>query len=155
MAYELASQETDNLLSIVGLVIPVLTACVTGFFAYRLGARKESTKTESVLHGGFKILIDELQAERNRLSDKLSKLIDAGNVDLMRTIDERFTHVEAQIEHNRRNADHNFGIINEIFQDLNKTETATPIQPRKQRRLPQRLPPPPPSSVRKRPRRDE
>lgn len=141
MEYELAAADTNNLLSLFGLVVPVVTAAITGLFAYRLGTKRESTKTEAVLHGGFKILIDELQAERNRLSDRLSKLIDAGNIDLMRNINDRFSAIEAQIDHNRRNADHNFGIINEIIHERTSAPDAQPSMRGKRRlRLPQRLP---------------
>ncbi len=134
----------NELLSLIGLMVPVLTAIVTGYFAYRIGARKDATTTQQVLHGGFKILIDELQAERDRLAAQLSKVIDDGNIDMMQEINARFTEIESRIEHNRRNADHNFGIINEIIQDQIDTAPG-PGHAKRRRRIirivPQRLKP--------------
>lgn len=137
----LSAATTNELLTWFGLVVPVLTAAVTGFFAYRIGNKKEASKTETALHAGFKILIDELQAERSRLAERLSKLIDAGNVDLVRELNERFKAIEDQIEHNRRNADHNFGIINEIIQErIPGTDPPPPMRSkRKVPIVPQRL----------------
>lgn len=128
----------------VGLLVPVVVALVTGYFAYRVGTRKDANNTQAALHKGFKILIDELQAERDRLAARLSKLIDAGNDELKREMAERFSEIEARIEHNRRNADHNFGIINEIIQDQIAATVAAPAQSRGKRRrlmkiVPQKL----------------
>lgn len=136
--------EYQILLSWAGLLVPIAAATVTGFFAYRIGTRKDATTTQAALHGGFKILIDELQAERDRLATRLSQVIDEGNVDLMKEIQERFDAIEAKIEHNRRNADHNFGIINEIIaQQIADAAVQGPGQPKARRKIkiiPQRLP---------------
>lgn len=133
----------NELLPWAGLVVPIVTAAVTGFFAYRIGMRKDASTTEEVLHGGFKILIDELQAERDRLSAQLEKVIGEGNTDIKREMQERFDEIETRIEHNRRNADHNFGIINEIIQEQ-ITEHAKGRK-RFSRIVPQRVPLDPPA----------
>lgn len=127
---------SPNLLPWVSLVVPIVAAAVTGFFSYRIGSRKEAGSTQAALHAGFRILIDDLQAERDRLSDRLKKAIDDGNIDLNKEIQERFDEIEAKIEHNRRNADHNFQIINEVI-----AEQIEQSKSRRARLVPQRLPP--------------
>lgn len=132
--------EPATLLPWFSLVVPIIAAAVTGYFSYRIGSRKEAGSTTAALHGGFRILIDELQAERDRLSTQLAKAIDEGNVDLKREMHERFTELEGRIEHNRRNADHNFQIINEIVaQQIEDMQSAIPSSKRRPRIVPQRL----------------
>jgi hypothetical protein len=126
----------------IGMIAPIATAIVTGFFAYKVGARKDASSTQEALHNGFKILIEELQRERAHLSERLQKAIDEGNVDLKDEIQSQFKVVEAKIEHNRRNADYNFQIINEIIaQQIEKaTERAAAKRRENSRVVPQRLP---------------
>lgn len=136
---EQVAPATPTLLSWAGLIVPVVVAAITGFFSYRIGASKEAGTTQAALHEGFRILIEDLQAERDRLSEQLKGVIDRGNVELNQDIQKRLDEIEAKIEHNRRNADHNFQIINEVIADqIEKAEA----RHRRPRIVPQKLGPP-------------
>lgn len=108
-------ERLGDLHSFFALLSPVLIAIITGYFAYRVGAKKEDRSMQASLNSGFKILIDELQKERAALSARLTKTIDQGNEELKRQMHERFTEIEDRIEHNRANADFNFQIVNEAL----------------------------------------
>ena len=132
-------EQLSDLHSFFALVSPVLITIITGYFAYRVGAKKEDRNMQSSLNSGFKILIDELQKERAALSARLTRTIDQGNVELKREMHKRFTEIEARIEHNRANADFNFQIVNEALagaaaghrNEMDNKRRKVPIMPKR------------------------
>ena len=108
-------EQLADIHSFLAFISPVLIAIITGYFTYRVASKKEDRNMQVSLNSGFKILIDELQRERQALSARLTKTIDEGNVELKKQMHQRFSEIEARIEHNRANADFNFQIVNEAL----------------------------------------